>query len=91
MTARIFRYEVPVDDRWHEFELSGDVLAVGCRTPTLVEFWARHSDDTPPVTRRFGVVGTGHPLPDNARHRGTVVAPGGHLVWHLLEAAGGNT
>lgn len=86
MSASIFRYEVPVDDQWHEVALRGDVLAVGCRVPTVVEFWARYSDDSPAVFRRFLVVGTGHPLPDNARYHGTAVAPGGHLVWHLLEA-----
>lgn len=87
--TRILRYEVPVDDQYHEFDLRGDVLAVGCRQPTVAEFWATHSDDAPTVTRRFLVVGTGHPMPDNAAHRGTATAPGGHLVWHLLEVAGG--
>lgn len=90
MSASIFRYEVPVDDQWHEFALRGDVLAVGCRVPTVVEFWARHDDDEPPTVRRLAVVGTGHPLPDGVgRHHGTAVAPGGHLVWHLLEAGDG--
>ncbi len=87
MTARIFRYEVPVDDRWHEFELRADVLAVGCRNPAVVEFWARHDDDVPAATRRFIVVGTGHGFPSDYRYHGTVVAPGGMLVWHLLETA----
>lgn len=86
-TRRIYRYEVPVDDQWHEFALHGAPVAVGCRDPRFVEFWAMHDDgyDPGPV-RRFIVVGTGHPLPARAhRHVGIAVAPGGQLVWHLME------
>jgi hypothetical protein len=84
MSARIYRYEVPVDDQWHEFDL-GPVLAVGCRQADVVEFWAMHFDNGLTVRRRFIVVGTGHTLPVEAsRHIGTAVAPGGQLVWHLM-------
>jgi len=88
MTLRIFRYEVPVDDQWHEHELLGDPIAVACRDATRVEFWAIHDDETPlpPRRRSFMVVGTGHPLPQEwLHHHGTAVVPGGLLVWHLLE------
>jgi len=84
---RIYRFEVPVDDQWHEFTLWGDPLAVECRDPSVVEFWARHHDDpiVPGVVRSFVVVGTGHRVPKDARYWGTAIVPGGQLVWHLLE------
>lgn len=85
---RIFRHEVPVDDRAHVFELHGDPLAVACRRTNTVEFWALHDDDGPGLKRWFRVAGTGQPVePRRGRrlHWGTAVAPGGQLVWHLVE------
>ena len=49
----------------------------------LVAFWAEVESDAPKVARRFLVVGTGHPIPADAAHRGSVV--NGDFVWHLLE------
>ena len=93
MSARIFRHEVPVDDKWHWIGLQGDPLSVGCRRLDVVEFWTIHSDDDSAESREraFIVVGTGHELPyikdgERWRHWGTAVTPGGALVWHLLEA-----
>jgi len=87
--ARIYRYEVPVDDRWHEVALYGDPIHVDCRQLNIVEFWAIHCearDSVPTWTRSFMVVGTGHELPpDYWRTWGSVIAPGGLLVWHLIE------
>ena len=85
---RIFRYVVPIDDRVHLIPLWSNPLAVGCRQLDVVEFWAFAHDEEPVLTvpRAFLVVGTGHPLPaDMRRHWGTAAAPGGYLVWHLLE------
>ena len=84
-TIRIFRYEVPVDDCFHEFALSGNVVRVGCRDPRVVEFWALNRENGPTLQRGFIVVGTGHPFPPHAVYVGSAVAPGGSLVWHLLE------
>ena len=59
MAARIYRYEVPVDDAVHTFDLHGDPQAVGCRRDDVVEFWAIHHDDEAPgsyISRRFLVV-----------------------------------
>ncbi len=85
MTDRIFRYEVPVDDRPHTLPLSGAVLHVACRQVDVVELWALESGG-PPIERAFQVVGTGQPLPDRwFMYRGTAIAPGGQLVWHLME------
>jgi hypothetical protein len=81
----IYRYEVPVDDQWHLIALSGPIVHVDGRTPHVVEFWALHQG-APTVERAFRVFGTGQPLPlDAGVHRGTVLAAGGRLVWHLFE------
>lgn len=78
------RYEVPVDDRDHRINLGGPVLAVGCREPEVVEFWAMY-DDAVTWWRTFRVFGTGHELPPLAVYLGTTPAPGGRLIWHLFE------
>jgi hypothetical protein len=85
VTDVIYRYEVPVDDGAHPIALPGRIVHVGCRDPRVVEFWALHSA-VPARERFFTVVGTGHPVPEGfTTHIGTAVAPGGQLVWHLLE------
>lgn len=82
MTTRIFRYEVPVDFRWHIIRC-GPPLHVACRQPGTVEFWAADSD-VPVEERHFTVFGTGRPMPDGLVYVGTAMEPGGRLVWHLM-------
>ncbi|MDT0377299.1 hypothetical protein RM572_00725 [Streptomyces sp. DSM 42041] len=79
----IYRYEVPVDDEWHQITGCATPLHTACRDPRVVEFWAWHRPDLP--ARHFRVFGTGHPAPEHAEHRGTALAAAGHLVWHLME------
>lgn len=83
----VFRYGVPVDDRWHTHALTGAVLHVDCRQPDLVEVWALHTGG-PGLPRVFRVFGTGQPVPPVARHVGTALAADGVLVWHLFEHRG---
>lgn len=86
MTYRIYRYEVPVDDRWHT-HTCGPPLHVACRHAGVVEFWAQPLDpdaDEFVDEQRFRVYGTGHDIPEEALHAGTALAPGGQLVWHLV-------
>lgn len=86
MTARIYRYQVPVRDDGHPFDLNGNPHHIGCRDPEYVEFWAIQRDGVPLQRRLFTVVGTGHPLPPEPyRIWGTAAAPDGTLVWHLIE------
>lgn len=85
MSARIHRYQVPVDDQVHVIELNGTPAHVGCRDPEVVEFWAIHRDGVPLRPYRFTVAGTGHVLPEGCRVWGTATAPGGTYVWHLIE------
>jgi hypothetical protein len=79
----IHRHEVPVDDQWHTLALTGDVLHVATRNSHIVEIWTSHGDKT--AERSFRVFATGQPLPDELNYIGTAIAPGGHLVWHLME------
>ncbi|OKK06426.1 hypothetical protein AMK26_10415 [Streptomyces sp. CB03234] len=85
MPNAIYRYEIPVDDQWHELELTGAVLHTAARTPDVVELWALHT--TSPTPRRsFRVFGTGQPLPaEPLRHVGTALTAHGALVWHVME------
>jgi hypothetical protein len=78
----IWRYVVPVDDRWHELVLSGAILHVASRRADEVDVWALSSGG-PEVAREFRVFGTGHPLPEGVTHRGTALD--GPYVWHLME------
>ena len=82
MTQCIFRYEVPVDDRWHIFRCEPP-LWVGCRDYGFVEFWAYPAEDAMDV-QHLRVYGTGHEMPDELRHVGSTMTPDGALVWHLM-------
>jgi hypothetical protein len=91
VTRRMFRYEVPLDDQPHAFE----VLTVrhvaarwlnddGLQRP-VVEFWAEYNDTSVATDRHFQVFGTGHELPPDARWVGTCDRDVKGLVWHLYE------
>lgn len=85
----IYRHEVPVDDCWHEIELTGPIIHVAARRPETVEFWAIHDASLPVTVPSFLVVGTGQPIESwgaSKPHRyvGSAVTAGGALVWHLL-------
>jgi hypothetical protein len=81
VTQRIFRYEVPVDDRWHTFRCEPP-LHVDCRHPGFVEFWAYPAEGAD--DQHLRVYGTGHDMPDELRHVGTALTPDRALVWHLM-------
>ncbi|WP_405187328.1 hypothetical protein OG582_40625 (plasmid) [Streptomyces anulatus] len=83
----IHRYEIPIDDQNHRFTIGQGPLHFACRQDGKVEFWAYAPTTTSTLTREFTVVGTGHPLPVGTWHVGTAIAPGGSLVWHVLEQA----
>ena len=92
---RVLRYEVPVDDQWHDI-VAGEALYVDCRRYDTVEFWALEGTE---FTQTLRVFGTGQPLPDEPlKHVGTALSPEfqertatggrgasrGELVWHLF-------
>lgn len=84
----IHRIEVPVDDRPHGIDLTGDILHTAVRrNPASVDVWFQaRRDDTEHMRRSFQIVGTGQPIPAWLdRHHGTAISSDGQLVWHLLE------
>jgi hypothetical protein len=83
---RIYRYEIPIDDKDHELTLSGPIIHVAARSMDHVELWAEHDDNAPGERRTFRVVGTGHTIPPGFTHVATVfVRSNPPLVWHLME------
>jgi hypothetical protein len=80
---RVLRWDVPVDDAWHEIG-AGGVVHVAARSHRerpgdLVEVWTledlsnTYAETVP--QRSVSVFGTGHPLPDGVYHIGTAVVP----------------
>lgn len=94
------RFEVPVDDRWHEVGHYDRVLAVNVDRPDVVEFWALvdDQDPRPAPNHTYRVFGTGQPIPlgpwgEGRTHwvgmgiwDGRPTESTGRLVWHLFES-----
>lgn len=84
----IHRAELPIDDRPHGIDLTGDILHTAVRRPGAVDIWyqARRDPSVEHMRRSFQIVATGQPIPVSlARHHGTAITPDGQLVWHVLE------
>jgi hypothetical protein len=92
VTARavIHRFELPIDDRPHGIDLTGEILHTAVRRPGAVDVWYQaRPDGMEPMRRSFQIVGTGQPIPGHLgyyfTHKGTALSPDGQLVWHVLE------
>ncbi|MFF1444165.1 hypothetical protein [Streptomyces sp. NPDC058295] len=90
--AVIHRYELPIDDRPHGIDLTGDILHAAVRQPGVVDVWYQpRPASMEPMRRSFQIVGTGHPIPTHfgafltGVHKATAITPDGQLVWHVLE------
>lgn len=86
-TARILRYEVPVNDQWHTLTLAGPIVHIATRRHDVVEVWAT-TDGYGEQDHDLLVIGTGQPYDfenGNVCHIGTAIVPGGELVWHLMQ------
>jgi hypothetical protein len=86
----IHRAELPIDDRAHGIDLTGDILhaAVRCEGSVDVWYYARRDQTVDHMRRSFQIVATGQPIPIwLARHHRTAISPDGQLVWHVLENA----
>lgn len=81
----MLRVAIPVDDAWYTVQMRGPIVHVATRVPDEVEVWWLNAPTTPPHTREFIVVGTGHDIPAYCRHVGSAIVPSGTLVWHLFE------
>ena len=58
------------------------IVHVGLQVDT-VTIWMEVPVSLRIETRRFQIFGTGHAIPDDATHRGTVMQ--GPMVWHVYE------
>lgn len=82
---QIQRYEIPIDDQPHPFELSGSVLSIAAKSgASVVEMWAESGNGVP-VSRSFQVFAEGQSIPDNAQWIGTTDRTSNGKVWHLYE------
>lgn len=83
----IHRAELPVDDRPHGIDLTGDILHVAARRHGAVDVWyTARPPGMQHMRRSFQIFGTGQPIPVwLGRHHGTAITPDDQLVWHVLE------
>ncbi|MFC9497719.1 hypothetical protein [Streptomyces sp. NPDC056982] len=91
LPAVIHRTTLPLDDRPHGIDLTGEILHTAVRRPDAVDVWYQaRPDGMEPMRRSFQVVGTGQPIPAHlgffVTHKGSAVSPDGELVWHVLES-----
>jgi len=84
---RVLKWPLRVDDSVQLIG-PGHVINVDCQsTMDAVMVWTLEPDETPSPTRKVQVIGTGQRLPDESKHLGSAVTPGGWLVWHVFEVA----
>jgi hypothetical protein len=80
----VLKWNVPVDDDWHEIG-AGPVVLVACQsTVDVVQVWTDEGDVESVRRRSVRVYGTGHEVPLFDEHLGSVMTAGGALVWHLF-------
>ncbi len=84
---KVLRWSLPVDDKLHEFALTGPIVHVASRQPDVVEMWEVTNDLSAPRRVGFQAFGTGQEVPYGARYVGTALAAGGALVWHVFADA----
>ena len=85
--TRILKYQIPVDDQWHEHHAGfrEDYFAhVGHQVEGFVTLWTVQPDYPECFPAWLRVVGTGQEFPNNAAYIGTAFDPRG-LVWHLIQ------
>lgn len=87
---RVLRWDVPVDDQWHDIG-GGPVVHVAARAHRerpgdLVEVWTLEDNapDAQIPKRSVTIVGTGHNVPDGVYHLGSAVVPTLTVVQSML-------
>lgn len=92
LNAVIHRFELPIDDRPHGIDLTGEILHTAARRPGHVDVWYQaRPEGMEPMRRTFQIVGTGQPIPTHlglylsGSHKGTAITPDDQFVWHVLE------
>ncbi|MFI5995875.1 hypothetical protein ACIBAC_28995 [Streptomyces sp. NPDC051362] len=92
MTRRLLRHRVvasaePQMRRVHSDPLHAvaERLGVGEDAQHIVDFWAEGNIEEDGTARSFIVLGTGQPIPDDARYWVSTGRTSDGLVWHLYE------
>lgn len=85
----VYRYEVDVDNKDHEIEITGTLVQVGVKdNPAKVHFWTLAIDqgsDSVFETKTYRVFGTGQSVPEQYQYVGSANYVNYRLVWHLFE------
>jgi len=90
-SRKIYKYILEVtDEQIKELPAGAEFLHVGIQGsyPSSIQLWAIVDPSADPEQRRFIIHGTGHPVARSlhaSAHIGTVITPGGHLVWHVFD------
>lgn len=86
---KIWKYEIPAEAVFTTIETpcrSYPLAVASQHQPGVVSVWFEIDTLADPVERRFTVIPTGGTVPDGCVYRGTALALGGALVWHVYEA-----
>ena len=90
MSATIWKYPLRLSELQDiEMPVGAHILHVAEQFGTLC-MWAIVDPLAEKRPRRFAIVGTGHPAPDDVDtiHVGSAVCDGGRFVWHVFERSG---
>lgn len=80
----IWKFEVKVGDQGAYVEVPRNAHIIHVALQNGIPcFWALVDENAPKVIRKFGIVGTGHPLRNVSAYYGTFFS--GPFVWHLVE------
>lgn len=89
MTKVIWEYPIDIRDSFKFFMPKGAEILSAQAQNNVPCIWALVSSTTPLVQRKFRVLGTGFPIPEdslsNMKFVGTIQQNGGTLVWHLFD------
>lgn len=80
---RVWKYPVELRDGPWSFTMPESAKVVHFASFGGLQLWAEGYPEQAKAERWFQIVGTGHPVPANGIHRGTVIES--RLVWHLYE------
>lgn len=84
----VWKFPLALNDEWQELEVPESTLAgaqLVAKDPATAwpAVWLEVDTEAPLTNRAFRVFGTGHPIPGDAFHVGSLVD--GPYVWHIYE------
>ena len=79
----IYKYPVPVDGNPLSIPGLRKIVHVGQDPMGKATMWVEVDTDKPATLYHFGVIGTGHHIPDHSKHLGTFID--GPFVWHIYQ------